>query len=149
MAMEIERKFLVTDDCYKNMSTERLCIRQGYLCREIERTVRVRTINDKGFLTVKGRTCGISRPEFEYEIPFDDAESMLAMCGKCLEKTRYIVPFEGNKWEVDEYRGALSPLVVAEIELPSEESTFEIPSFVGKEVSDDPGYFNSSLIARL
>lgn len=149
MAKEIERKFLVTDSGYREMSTARLNIRQGYLCKDIDRTVRVRTVNDKGFLTVKGRTCGISRPEFEYEIPFDDAVCMLEMCGKCLEKTRYIVPFEGNKWEVDEYKGVLSPLVVAEIELPTEDCAFDKPSFVGKEVSDDPGYFNSSLVARL
>ncbi len=149
MAIEIERKYLVKNDCYKSISTQCLEIKQGYLCRDIERTVRVRTIGENGFITIKGKNKGISRHEFEYEIPCTDAEQLLRMCGKIIEKKRYIVFYKGMRWEIDEFSGSLSPLVLAEVELPCAEHVFDIPSFIGKDVSDDPRYFNSNLLESL
>lgn len=147
MGVEIERKFRVINDCYKQMAISKRHICQGYLNRDPDRTVRVRMADDKGYLTVKGRNHGLSRLEFEYEVPFGDARRMLGLCGdSCLEKYRYMVPFEGFVWEVDVYCGRLAPLVIAEIELPSVDTSFVLPPFVGEEVTGDPAYYNSSLI---
>lgn len=146
MALEIEHKYLVKNDKYKEMSTNKQRIMQGYLSRDPERTVRIRIKGDKGYFTVKGITHGASRVEFEYEIPADDAENMLRLCiPPIIEKTRYIVPFEGKKWEVDEYSGHRIGLVTAEIELSSESETYRTPPFIGKNVTGDPAYYNSSL----
>jgi adenylate cyclase len=149
MAKEIERKFLVTADAYRQLATG-THYRQGYLSTVKERTVRVRTIDSKGFLTIKGITRGISRVEFEYEIPHPEATAMLDdLCLQPLvEKTRYKIPMDGFVWEVDEFHGVNQGLVVAEIELESEGQTFNRPEWLGEEVSSDPRYFNSNLIAN-
>lgn len=146
MGKEIERKFLLKDDSFMEMATTSYDIRQGYLSKDVERTVRVRIKGDKGYLTIKGKTENIERLEFEYEIPVDEARQLLelALPGE-IEKQRYIVPFQGFKWEVDIFHGRLEGLKIAEIELPSSETVFTLPPFVDREVSDDPAYYNSNL----
>lgn len=147
MAKEIERKFLVTNTSYRDMSAAEKLIVQAYLNRDPKATVRVRIIDSKAFLTVKGKNEGALRDEWEYPIPVSDARGMIARCasGRVIEKTRFIVPFEGYKWEIDEFGGDLKGLVVAEIELPTEDAKFVLPPFVGEEVTGDPRYYNSSL----
>lgn len=144
MAIEIERKFLVVSDAWKvGVPTD---FRQGYLNDKNQATVRVRIAGARAFLTVKGPTTGLSRKEFEYAIPVADAEDMLALCsGPLVEKKRWIVPMGDLKWEVDEFLGQNSGLVIAEIELPDEGHAFEKPDWVGEEVSYDKRYFNSNL----
>ena len=147
MSTEIERKFLVDGIEWKLGIGVPYC--QGYLNPNKERTVRVRIAGDKAFLTIKGITKGISRPEFEYEIPVSDAEQLLKICdGPLIQKTRYVVNYKGNIWEVDEFSGENEGLIIAEIELQDEAQLFERPSWVGKEVSDDPRYFNSNLASN-
>ena len=146
MALEIEHKFLVKNDSYRPLATVSYSILQGYLCRHPERTVRVRIKGDRGFLTVKGKNHGVSREEFEYEISREDAEKMLEMCEfPILSKIRYIIPFGGHIWEVDEFSGKRAGLVTAEIELSEEGESFIIPDFVGEEVTGIPAYYNSNL----
>lgn len=146
MAKEIERTFLVDDDSFKNMAVITVHILQGYLNRDPERTVRVRILNDSAFLTVKGKTQGYERDEFEYEVPLEDGLQMMDLCeGRKIDKTRYIVPFEGFTWEVDEYHGDLEGLVVTEVEMDHPEADISLPPFVGKEVTGDPRYYNSQL----
>ena len=146
MGLEIERKFLVKNDSFKDIAISHSNIRQGYLSREPERTVRIRIKDDRGFITVKGKNSGAVRLEFEYEIPFADAEKMLGLCsGKILDKTRYNVKFGGYLWEIDVFHGLDEPLTVAEIELPSADASFEIPDFIGEEVTGNPRYYNSML----
>lgn len=147
MAIEIERKFLVTGDAWRQADGTRLS--QGYLNRDKERTVRVRVAGNKAFLTIKGLTSGASRAEFEYEIPLTDAEQLLPLCdGPLVEKIRYVVAHDGHSWEVDEFLGDNAGLVVAEIELQSEDESFSRPKWVGVEVTDDSRYFNSSLALK-
>lgn len=147
MGLEIERKFLVKGDAWKKLA-QGVAYRQGYLNSAKERTVRVRTIGDKGFLTIKGPTIGVTRPEFEYEIPRADADKMLDLLAEkpLIEKNRYKIPAGPYKWEIDEFFGENAGLVVAEIELPNENATFEKPDWIGEEVSSDPRYFNSNLV---
>ncbi len=146
MGVEIERKFLVTNDTYKDMAYSISHIKQGYLNRNPDRTVRVRVRDDHGYLTVKGRNQGDTRLEFEYDVPRKDAEEMLLLCeNPILDKSRYLVKYEGFIWEIDEFHGRLSQLVVAEIELPASDTKFTLPPFIGKEVTGDPRYYNSSL----
>ena len=143
---EIERKFLVIDDSFKESASDFIDIEQGYLSRRKESTVRIRVAGGKGFLTVKGITLGTRREEYEYEIPAEDARRMLMMCeGKIISKRRWLVPFDGHIWEVDEFKGSLAQLTVAEIELPLESASFRLPPFIGKEVTGDPEYYNSNL----
>jgi len=146
MGKEIERKFLIKNEAWR--SVEGTKYRQGYLNSVKERTVRVRTIDDKGFLTVKGITVGTTRLEYEYEVPVSDADEMLSeLCEKPLiEKKRYKIPFRGFIFEVDEFFGENEGLIVAEVELESEDQVFDKPDWLGEEVSGDPRYFNSSLI---
>ena len=147
MAFEIEHKYLVVDDSYKRMAESSVTIRQGYLNRNPERTVRVRTKGEHGFITVKGKNDGDTRLEFEYEVPLDDARRMLSLCElPILEKERYYVDFGGYRWEIDEFGGSLAPLVTAEIELPESRHDYPLPPFVGKEVTGDPRYYNSNLL---
>ncbi len=147
MAKEIERKFLTTGEQWRTATPIYYC--QGYLNRDKQRTVRVRIAGDKAMLTVKGLTTGASRDEFEYDIPIDDAKSMLAMCEQPLiEKNRRIVHHEGLDWEVDEFLGLNEGLIVAEVELESENQVFQTPKWVGDEVTNDPRYFNSSLSSK-
>ena len=146
MSIEIERKFLVHGTDWRQGVPVRLC--QGYLNRDKERTVRVRIAGSRAYLTIKGLTQGVSRPEFEYEIPLHDGEALLTLCdGPPLEKNRYTLQHAGATWEIDEFLGANAGLVVAEIELTDERQGFERPSWLSTEVSSDPRYFNSSLIA--
>ena len=146
MAFEIEHKYLVINDSYRQMATGKLDIRQGYLNRNPDRTVRIRTIGNKGFLTVKGRNKGEIRLEFEYEIPYEEADEILNMAEPgIVEKTRYIVPFQGLVWEVDEFHGSLRGVVVAEVELPETEMVYEKPPFVGEDITGNAAYYNSNL----
>lgn len=146
MAVEIEHKYLVKNEDYKRMATGHTHILQGYLDRTPERTVRVRVRDDKGYLTVKGKNSGASRLELEYEVPRADAMKMLELCiPPILEKTRYIVPYKGHTWEVDEFEGSLTGLVTAEIELQSESESYFLPDFVGENVTGNPRYYNSNL----
>lgn len=149
MAKEIERKFLVKSDAWKRVARGTL-YRQGYLSTIKERVVRVRTIDEKGFLTIKGKVEGISRSEFEYEIPAEDANLMLdSLCEKpIIEKYRAKIDYEGAIWEVDEFLGENEGLVIAEVELNDENQVVEIPDWIGEEVSGNPKYFNSNLITN-
>lgn len=147
MAAEIERKFLVVGTAWRQGEGTR--ISQGYLNCDKERTVRVRVAGEKAYLTVKGVSRGATRAEFEYEIPVADAEQLLKLCdGPLIEKVRRVVVHEGSKWEVDEFEGENAGLVVAELELESEEQEFSRPPWAGQEVTEDPRYFNSSLAAK-
>ena len=147
MAKEIERKFLVKGDVWRSLA-EGTKYRQGYLSSAKERVVRVRTINDKGFLTIKGITVGATRSEFEYEIPLEDTDFMLdQLCEQYLiEKNRYKIKQGELVWEVDEFFGRNDGLIVAEVELTSEDQEFEKPDWIGEEVTSDPRYFNSNLV---
>lgn len=147
MATEIEHKYLVKDTSFKDLTTERHFIIQGYLSKEKGRTVRVRTWDQQGFITVKGANVGASRPEFEYEIPYDDALAMLQnICIQpVLTKVRNIVMHDGNRWEVDEFLGTLEGLITAEIEIPSEDYKYSLPDFVGENVTGNRKYYNSCL----
>ena len=142
--MEIERKFLVTSEDWRTPDPIRIA--QGYLNRSKDRTVRVRIAGPLGFITVKGPTTSASRSEFEYEIPLTDAQEMLALCeGPIVEKIRHLVNHQGLLWEIDEFLGQNAGLVVAEVELESEDQDVPIPPWVGMEVTGDPRYFNSRL----
>jgi len=148
MAQEIERKFLVKGDAWQ--SGHRTLIRQGYLHNEPDGTVRVRTKGERAFLTIKGGTTGITRLEFEYEIPLEAANQILdELCQKPLiEKIRLEVNFGGFIWEIDEFLGENAGLVVAEIELEDESQEFIKPGWVGNEVSDDLRYQNANLVKK-
>lgn len=147
MAKEIERKFLVKSLEWKEQ-TEGILYRQGYLNSLKERTVRIRTINEKAFITIKGITVGVSRLEFEYEIPFADAKQMLNELVEkpIIEKYRYKLKQGDLMWEVDEFLGENEGLIVAEVELKDAQQTFVKPAWLGEEVSSDPRYFNSNLV---
>ena len=146
MGTEIERKFLVVGDAWRQGAIG-MVYRQGYLCTTKERTVRVRVGGDKGYLTVKGSRTGVSRLEYEYEIPLGDAQAMLdTLCVRPLiEKTRYRIKHEGLVWEVDEFAGENAGLVIAEVELEREDQEVSLPAWVGNEVSMDDRYANSHL----
>ena len=144
--LEIERKYLVNSDVYKELATEKHELMQGYLCADGVRTVRVRLQDDEGVLTIKGKGNGISRFEWEKPIAADDARALmeLAQPGRVI-KTRYIVPIEGTplRVEVDVFHDENEGLVLAEIELPEEDYAFEVPAWLGREVTGDPRYYNS------
>jgi len=144
MGIEIERKFLVAGSAWRQAAGVRLS--QGYLNRDKERTVRVRLAGAQAFLTIKGLTSGASRAEFEYEIPATDGEQLLKMCeGPVIEKIRRVIVHDEATWEVDEFLGDNAGLVVAEIELQSEDQVFSRPEWIGEEVTHESRYFNSSL----
>lgn len=145
MATEIERKFLVRNERWRNAAKGTL-YKQGYLSVEKEHTVRVRISDQKSFLTIKGKNQGASRTEFEYEIPLADAEQLIKMCHQpVIEKKRYRIPCKNFIWEVDEFFGENAGLILAEIELESEDQLFEKPDWIGAEVTADPRYYNASL----
>ena len=149
MGQEIERKFLVKNDSFKNQAVKATRITQGYLSSVPERTVRVRIKGEKGFITIKGigNESGASRFEWEKEIPVEDVKELLKICEPgIIDKTRYIVPVGNHKFEVDEFYGDNEGLVVAEVELSSEEEEFEKPDWLGEEVTGDVKYFNSMLM---
>ena len=149
MAKEIERKYLIHEDrSWRDVAGT--VYRQGYLSTVKERTVRVRTIGQKGYLTIKGVTVGATRLEFEYEIPVAEADEMLdGLCERPLiEKTRRKIEHDGLIWEIDEFFGENAGLILAEVELESEDETFGRPSWIAQEVTDDPRYFNANLVAN-
>ena len=146
MAVEIERKFLVADDSWRDAADEGVRMSQGYLSRETGRTVRVRLAGGKACLTIKGAAEGISRAEFEYEIPSADAKELLGLCEpSVIDKTRFCVTYGQHVWEVDVFHGENEGLIVAEVELADESDQPELPPWIGGEVSDDRRYANSSL----
>jgi adenylate cyclase len=149
MGEEIERKFLVRSDLWRE-TADSARYRQGFLSTEPERTVRVRVAGPRGSITVKGKNVGARRAEFEYEIPVADAERMLdTLCKRPLiEKVRYTVTVAPHTWEIDVFEGDNAGLVVAEIELGNENEAFDKPEWLGDEVTDDPRYFNSNLVAN-
>ncbi len=147
MGIEIERKFLVVGQAWRQPAPQRLT--QGYLNRDPARTVRVRVAGDAGFLTIKGRNSGATRAEFEYPVPLADAQALLALCeAPLIDKWRHRVPMGSLVWEVDEFLGDNAGLVVAEVELQHEAQPFERPAWLGQEVTDDARYFNSALSKR-
>lgn len=148
MAIEIERKFLVTDDSYKSLAFRSDRIAQGYLCREGGNSARVRVRGDKGYITIKGPSLdgGLSRYEWEKEIPVAEAMELLKICNDAIiDKVRHLVEWGGHTFEIDEFFGDNEGLVVAEVELSSKEECFERPDFIGKEVTGDKRYYNSRL----
>lgn len=147
MQIETERKFLVLDDGYKAQAVESHRIRQGYIAHDMGRSVRVRILDDKGILTVKGPFIGLgSRPEWEKEISLQEAEELFRLCKPgSIDKTRWIVPAGERKFEVDEFHGENEGLVMAEIELKSQDEAFGRPSWLGDEVTGDPRFYNGYL----
>ena len=148
MALEIERKFLVLNEDYKKEASAAINIRQGYLSRVPERTVRIRIKGEKAFITVKGKSCtsGMARFEWEHEIDICDAEELMKLCeGNIIEKTRYIVPVGKYTFEVDEFHGNLSGKTLAEIELDNADEEFDHPSWLGCEVTGNPAWYNSAM----
>ena len=162
--MEIERKYLVKDDTYKQLAVSHHHIRQGYISREKMGTVRIRITDNQAFLTIKGKPAAghFARYEWEKEIDMKEAEELMQLCqGTIIDKTRWIVPATAQmvedcsnshnvtprdlKWEVDEFHGKHEGLVVAEIELESEDQSFEKPAFIGDEVTDAPRYYNANM----
>jgi len=146
MKIEIERKFLVGSDAWRP-GHDGILYRQGYLCTDPQRTVRVRVGHGTAILAVKGAGDGIARPEFEYPIPLADAEMLLAHC--CLQppvdKYRYLIPFAGLTWDVDEFLGANRGLILAEIELERADQPVSLPPWIGREVTGDRRYYNAYL----
>lgn len=144
---EIERKFLVTDDTWRNQVASSTRIMQGYLTDGGTAVVRTRVRGDRGYLTIKGMTTGITRAEYEYEIPAADAREMLRTLaqGPVIDKVRHLIPVGSHTWELDVFAGANEGLVMAEIELGSADEPFELPGWAGADVSDDARYFNVNL----
>ncbi|MBA2544966.1 MAG: CYTH domain-containing protein [Deltaproteobacteria bacterium] len=147
MSQEIERKFLV-DPAWKPASAG-TAFRQGYLNSAKERVVRVRLAGNAAKLTIKGKTIGVTRAEFEYDIPTADAEALLALCEQpIIEKRRHLEEFGGHTFEVDVFAGANAGLIIAELELTSEDEAFSKPPWLRDEVSDDPRYYNNNLMLK-
>jgi len=145
--MEIERKFLVTGE-YKSLASKSYRIAQGYLSSSPGRTVRIRTKGDKGYITIKGKSneSGLSRYEWEKEIPVHEAQELLQLCEPgIIDKTRYEVVFENQTYEVDEFYGKNEGLTIAELELESETTSFSKPAWLGDEVTGDKRYYNAQL----
>jgi adenylate cyclase len=146
VGQEIERKFLVANDTWRTHAVGKH-YRQGYLPTQNGITVRVRVVEDMGYLTIKGPTIGITRTEYEYEIPVADAEQML--CDLCehplIEKIRHTLNVNDLTWEIDEFSGDNQGLILAEVELKDTHQPIQLPSWAGQEVSDDPRYFNAYL----
>lgn len=149
MGEEIERKFLVKDDSWRGKGAGKR-YRQGYLSTVKERTVRIRTVGDKGLVTIKGIAVGATRSEYEYEIPLADANEILDnLCERPLiEKVRYRIPRGDLVWEIDQFDGENRGLIVAEVELKNEKQTVPLPSWIGQEVTGDLRYSNANLVAH-
>ncbi len=147
MALEIERKFLLNNDAWKRHVSHSVKIRQGYLNRARECSVRVRSAEGRGWLNIKSATIGAQRHEYEYEIPFTDAEEMLdSLCLRPLiEKVRHYAKYGNHMWEIDVFAGDNEGLVVAEIELSDPSERFDLPDWIGSEVTEDPRYYNTCL----
>lgn len=148
MAVEIERKYLVINDKWKSFVESESAMKQGYLATVDNASIRVRVAKGKAFLNIKSATLGIRRAEYEYEIPLQDGEEMLAdlISGAVIDKVRYKVRCGNHIWDLDRFHGDNAGLVVAEVELNAEDEAFEIPEWVGAEVSGDPKYYNASLV---
>jgi CYTH domain-containing protein len=148
MAIEIERKFLIKKDLWQQVAKDKSSyIKQGYLTTDPNLTIRVRLRDQQAFLTIKGKTKGASRPEYEYEIPKADASELLDnFSTNSIEKTRYEITDDGNLWEVDQFRGDNEGLIVAEIELQDENQKFSLPPWIDIEVTSDARYYNSNLV---
>jgi adenylate cyclase len=145
---EIERKFLVKSEVFKKEAFKKSKIKQGYLNSHPERTTRIRVNDDKAFITIKGKSneSGVSRFEWEQEIHLSEAEKLLELCEPgSIDKMRYLVKCGNHTFEVDEFFGENEGLIIAEIELNSEDEKFEIPSWLGEEVTGDNKYYNSQL----
>ena len=147
MNVEIERKFLVNTAKWKRVAKKNgQLFRQGYLSADPRITMRVRVAHDRAWLTIKGKTQGISRPEFEYEIPMEDANELLEKFSLYeIQKVRHEVRYKGKVWEVDEFRGENEGLIVAEIELDDEEENISLPQWIESEITNDARYSNSNL----
>ena len=148
MAQEIERKFLVLDDSFKHEAFSKSHIQQGYICSERGRTVRIRIKDNRAYLTIKGpsENGGLTRYEFEREIPLEDGQQMMQLCEPgIIDKTRWLVKSGNHTFEVDEFFGDNEGLVVAEVELSYEDEPYKKPHFIGKEVTGDRRYYNSQL----
>lgn len=148
MALEIERKFLVLDTSFKHEAFSSSHIRQGYICSGHGRTVRIRIRDTRAYITIKGPSLngGLSRYEFEQEIPLADAEHLMLLCEPgIIDKTRWLVTSGRHTFEVDEFHGDNDGLVIAEVELGSEDEAFQKPAFIGQEVTGDRRYYNSHL----
>lgn len=147
MAKEIERKFLVDNDSFIPLASSSSHIRQAYISTDPDATVRLRIRDTEAWLTIKGRNTGAVRDEWEFQIPVAEAAEMAErLCGGfAIDKTRYIVDFEGWKWEIDLFHGHHAGLILAEVEMPSADANPPIPPFVGREVTGDPRYYNSTL----
>lgn len=147
MAAEIERKFLVNKTKWADVELkEQYNIEQGYLLNTPDKTVRIRVKNDKGFITIKGKTEGISRPEFEYEIPLKDATELLKnFCESTIKKIRHTVLHQGDLWEVDEFFEENKGLLMAELELKDKDQQIDLPGWIEKEVSGDERFYNAYL----
>jgi len=151
MALEIERKYLVNSDRYKSIASKQFRITQGYLSSNPERTVRIRIKGDNAYITIKGiaNSSGLTRFEWEKEIPIAEAEELLALCeAGAIDKTRFEVRWGQHTIEIDEFYGDNQGLTVAEVELASEDDLFEKPDWLVKEVTGDPRYYNSELSKR-
>ena len=150
MALEIERKFLLANEDWRPAATHSETLWQGYLTTNERCSVRVRVAGDLGYLNIKSTTLGVVRHEFEYAVPVAEARELLTLfCdGRSLGKTRYHVPVGAHLWEIDVFEGENAGLIVAEVELSAEDEEFERPSWLGEEVSADPRYYNTSLIAH-
>ncbi|WP_412467300.1 CYTH domain-containing protein [Pedobacter sp. KLB.chiD] len=150
MGKEIERKFLIHQLNWDKLAKPKgKLLRQGYLLTDKTKTIRIRATESKGFLTIKGETIGATRLEYEYEIPVGEATELLDnFSASELSKTRYEIEFNGKLWEIDVFSGDNEGLIVAEIELESEEETFDLPDWIGKEVTEEERYYNSNLTVR-
>jgi len=150
MAVEIERKYLVdVENWNRSEKGVKHFYRQGYILTEPEKTIRVRVTDDSGFVTIKGRSVGAARPEYEYPIPKQDAIELLdQFCSSEISKYRYTVQFADKVWEVDEFLGENEGLIVAEIELTDEDEIFQVPAWVSKEVTGIKEYYNANLAER-
>lgn len=148
MGVEIERKFLLAGDGWRSLGVA-VSMRQGYLSSDKARVVRVRIEGDHAYITIKGKSVGATRGEWEYPVPVADAQELLLLCQQPLvEKVRRRIDVAGRTWEVDEFSGANKGLIVAEIELSSEDEVFDKPAWIGDEVTEDARYYNSSLVSK-
>jgi len=147
MPTEIERKFLLRNDDWQLLAEPGTKYVQGYLVGSKDASVRIRIQGEQAFLNIKSATLGVRRQEYEYSIPYEEARELLdTLCEKPLvEKTRYIVNFEGLEWEIDVFEGKNEGLIVAEVELETEEQAITLPAWCGQEVSTDPRYYNVNL----
>lgn len=150
MPTEIERKYLVTGDSWRQDAGAGVAIVQGYLGSNEKSSIRIRIDGESAHLNIKSRTIGIRRSEFDYPIPVDEATELLQkLCDQPLiKKNRYPVQYQGHLWEVDVFAGDNAGLIVAEIELSAPEQSFKLPAWAGREVSDDPRYYNTCLVSH-